>query len=933
MKTPTSTWRIWNRWRKKCLTWSGLAICVVAAFILFAHQQGGGQQKFWRWKEAFLSVEGNVIASALVGIALLLFWEKWLRRNAFFPADEVSFLRRKKLSRKELEAYEAERYMDILGKIDKHARENPRKNLFSFLLTGPEQSGKTSFAHYVNGKPGLRRKCLALEVPYAAIAGNPAALDEVFHWLCEGDESERIRYRIIVFHAGNSVRQVNELVEKLRIIQERFRKTGNGAKDSGSHKILLMVQFTGRRPLEAISADFKWAEILDGVFMLKYVSPDWIRKKLGKSGKPEADLVRLTRQLYLHSLGVPEWFNVLSGAASEEELFNIRHVYLEHLFPKKDNKGNDLDFWKSVFRARCADTLPFRFLANTFLLEKIHARDSALTCEWDRFLNDDIPSMDLVNGRAALKACGERFFGPLSEAFLLYHGFLPTVFRRGDDAEKRTVREVLEEMLKTMSSWREEAGSNAEHLRRRLLLEFGLPFFPYLSMCGVRLDDESMKTLRTRLLECVHSVVEENDVDYAGPALALLLGMECIGPDAAELERLAEPDVVKLAKVLWTDKGKETDPALEWAPRFLAFAALCENLYPDHLSRMAELFFSYAGHKLYQAFLRSKLGPLQSFHRLGECIQAFRRLACRSRDVFLINKLVELETLRLSFSRPTRYGDIAAIVDDYLTDKYGFLNDSKDFLQCRSWLRKTLCSEQLAKGNTSEAFSLPEYDDGWQTILHPSELWMANHAVQQVFLLAGEHHDIPVEKVRTILDDLMHRLHWYRGYVESAGESLPIVFANELLFAQINFLTYRKLVRSEPPDSGWRGLGLSPETEREVADFCEQGLVEAQCKAWRPMPDDPREKRRASASCGCRLACYLLVAFRRGLLDDGQWFVRPPWKEADSLPGTVLFRGRFPERDALIGEVIRVARLLGDGALEILAFLEKTMHPDAERGS
>ena len=839
-------WTLSRKWRKG-LFWGSLTTVTIAICGLLALLQGG--------REAVFSVAGNIIASALIGIVLLLFLEKWLQRNAFFPWDKVSsFLQRRTPSSKEMAQYESERYTVILGKIENHLTKDRQKKVFSFLLMGPEQSGKTCFARYINVTRPWRRKYLALEIPYAVVASNPAALDEVFHWLCEGDEGDRLRCRLIVFHAGNSVRQVNELVEKMRIVRERFRKIDE--TEARRHPILLIVQFTGQRPLEAISSDLDWDDVLDDVFPLNYIAPDWIAKEYAKRQEQKSEAIDpgFARQLYLHSLGIPEWYHALANADTQEGLFSARYAYLKRWFPAKDDDGQTQDFWNGILRVRCEDTLPFRFLANTFLLEKAYGQNTpeSVSVRWNKFLHEDLPAMDLVNGRAAVKACGEKFFGPLGEAFLLYHGFLPTVFSRNDDKMERTVRAILEELLKKLDDWNAKPKSNEEYLRRRLLMEFCLPLFPYLSMCGARLDDDATEKLRGRLLECARTVIEESDADYAEPAFALMIGMESKKPFEEELKRLSDPAIVKISEVLCADKTEEQDPALAWAPRFRAFVALCDTLYPDRLSRMAEYFFSYAGHKLYQAFMRSKIGPMRSFHLLGECIREFRRLACRSRNVLLINKLVELETLRLGFSCPVRYKDVVSIVDNYLTRKYGFFHDSKDFLQCRSWLRKTLCSEPLAKESQIEDFSLPEYDDGWQTILHRSELWMANHAAQQAFLLAKYNQKIPWEKVRKILDDLMLRLDWYRSYMESEKESLPIVFANELLFAQINFLTYRELVRTGPPDGEWTKLGLDPETERPVVEFCERGIVEAQRKAWGPMPTSSQERRRADASCGCR---------------------------------------------------------------------------------
>lgn len=918
-------WTLTRMWRKR-LFWSLLTMATISVCFLLAKLQGK--------EEAVFSLAGNIIASALIGIVLLLFWGKWLRRNAFFPAEEVSsFLKRNKLSSDELAKYEAHRYNDILNKITKkHLEKYPQKKVFSFLLMGPEQSGKTCFSRFVNGNCEFRREFFAQEVPYAVVAGNPAALDEVFRWLCDGDEGDRLKCRIIVFHAGNSVRQVNELVEKMRIVQERFRKIGGDEEAAVHHKILLMVQFTGRRPLEAISADFKWNEVLDDVFVLNYISPDWIAKECSK--RKDITNQDFARDLYLHSLGIPEWYNTLSNADTVDKLFSARHAYLERWFREKDDEGQPLDFLKCILRVRNTDMLPFRFLANTFLLEKIYGRDSKLSNKWESFLHNELPAMDIVNGRAAVKACGEKFFGPLCEAFLLYHGFLPTVSRKNSNAEKRTIREILEWLLVELGTWDATSKMNVDYLRRRLLIEFCVPFFPYLSMCGVRLNDELTKMLRDRLFECVQTVIEESDADYAEMALALMIGMKSKGPYMADLRRLSNPAVVKLTEVLSIDETEEQDPALAWAPRFKSFVSLCDTLYPDRLSQMAENFFSYAGHQLYQAFMRSKIGRLQSFHLLGGCIQEFRRLACRSQNALLINKLVELETLRLSFSSPTRYDDVGTIVDDYLTDKYAFFHDSKDFLQCRSWLRKTLCSEQLAKESQIKDLSLPEYVDGWQKILHPSELWMANHAIQQAFLLSKYNNEIPKKKVQMILDDLLRRLHWYCGYREITGESLPIVFANELLFAQINFLSYRHLIQKEPQDGNWRKLFLDSKMEREVTEFCKKGIIEAQHKLWGQMPDNPHERRQVDESCGCRLVKYLLVAFTRELMDDGRYFVRLSEIPVADLPNSVLFQGTsLEQRLEFIQKALGVEEMLGGGDGATIQFLKKSLQPEATKGN
>ena len=922
-------WSLPRIWRKR-LFWGVLVTGVIALYFVLSLLHGG--------MNAVLSVAENIIASAVVGITLLLFLEKLFRRNAFFPWKDVSsFLRRKGPSPSEVAKYESDRYKDILGTIiEDHLEKYPQKKVFSFLLMGPEQSGKTCFALYVNGTSGVRQKFLALEVPYAVVVGNPVALDEVFRWFCDGDEGDRLRCRLIVFHAGNSVRQVNELIEKIRVVQERFRKIGNSETGDIGHQIILMVQFTGRRPLEAISSDFKWDDVLDGVFPLNYIAPDWIakeycrkREKKGKAIDPDS-----ARQLYLHSLGVPEWYHALADADTEDGLFLARHDYLKRWFPSKDDRDQPPDFLNGILLARCVDTLPFRFLANTFLLEKVYNREPWLSKVWDDFLRDTLPTMDLVNGRVAVKDCGEKFFGPLCEAFLLYHGFLPTVFRWDGDKEERTVREVLEGFLESLDTWAVDPDSNAEYLRRRLLMEFCVALFPYLSMSGARLNDGAANKLRDRLFECAQAVVAESDADYAEKVFALMMGMEGEGTHHTDLKRLSDPSIVKLAEILETDGTEPLDSALAWAPRFHTFVSLCDKLYPDRLPQMAEFFFSYAGHKLYQAFMRSKIGSVPRFHLLGRCIREFRRLACRSQNVLLISKLVELETLRLGFSRPVRYEDVIFIVDDYLTRKYGFFHDSKDFLQCRSWLRKTLCSERLVKGSTILDLSLPEYDNGWQTILHQSELWMANHAVQQVFLLSRCKQRIPWEKVRNILDDLMRRLNWYRCYQKSTDESLPIVFANELLFAQVNFLTYRDELRTDSPDGEWAKLGLDSEMERNVVAFCERGIVEAQRKAWGPMPSDPQERRRADAFCGCRLVNYLLVAFRRNLLNDGKYFVRPSESLVKGLPDSVLFNGTdAKKRVDFIQEVLQVESSLGGGDEAIIRLLQQFLPPETVRGN
>lgn len=934
-------WTLSRRWRKG-LFWGSLTTITIAICGLLALLQGG--------REAVVSLGENIIASALVGIVLLLFLGKWLQQNAFFPWSEVSsFLRRRKPSSKEMAQYESERYMDILGKIEDHLGKYRQKKVFSFLLMGPEQSGKTCFTKYINVTRRWRRKYLALEVPYAVVANNPAALDEVFHWLCDGDEGDRLRCRLIVFHAGNSVRQVNELVEKMKIVRERFRKID--ATETKRHPILLIVQFTGRRPLEAISSDLDWNDVLDDVFSLNYIAPDWIakeyarkREKNGKAVDPD-----FARQLYLHSLGVPEWYHALSDAETEDDLFLARYAYLERWFPAKDDKGQAHGFWGGILRVRCEDMLPFRFLANTFLLEKAYGRDTAessLSVRWSKFLREELPEMDLVDGRAAVKACGERFFGPLSESFLLYYGFLPTVFRSGKDLEQRPVREILEEMIGFFMWGNDDADKtdrddnidkkeptdlNKLYLRRRLLLEFGFYFQRYIAHGGVRIDKAEAK-LKSCVLECVDAIINERDADFAEPTLALMFFMNFDGPRISELEKLSDPTIVKLLSILREGSGGKPS-APEWAARFLKFASVCGDTFLNWLPPMAETLFLHAAHKLYQTFMETKSEELPCFHMLEQCIRVFRRLACRSQDTFLINKLVELETLRLSFAKPIRYDDVNGIVNEHLAKKYAFFYDSKDFLQCRSWLRKNLFSKNLAVKSKKMTLSLPEYDDGWQTILHRSELWMANHAVQQVFLLAKYNHEIPWEKVRIILEDLMLRLDWYRNYMESARESLPIVFANELLFAQINFLTYRELVRRDPPNGEWTKLDLDPKTERAVVEFCEEELVKAQRKVWGPMPTNPQERRRADAFCGCRLVKYLMVAFRRGLMADGRRLIRLSDIPADTLPGSVLFQGKFPERDEFIGAVLDIERSLegGDGAT--VRFLQASLKPEEKKGA
>ena len=952
MKSFPPAKQTWSRlWRKRFI-WLGLSSCVFVAYVLFSWRQGV--------EEAALSVAGDIIASAMVGIALLLFWDKLLRKTTFFPSDEVSFLTRRKLARKELATYEAKRYDKLLDTIKSHLDDNEGKKLFSFLLMGPEQSGKTSFSLFVNGNPEYRRKYLALEVPYAAIANNPEALDEVFHWLCEGDEGERIPCRIIVFHAGNSVRQVNELVDKLGIIQERFRKIGGEEGDSVRHKILLMVQFTGRRPLEAISSDFNWDEVLDGTLLLNYISPEWILEECSKPGGSGADVAR---ELYLHTLGIPDWYNALKDSRNSDELFLARWQYMGHWFANSDNAILPKTFcpenasWPRIVQTRCPDSLPFRFLANTYLLEKTYHAQSRLGNALLRFLHEELPAMDLVSGRKTVRLLGKRFFEPLSDAFLLYHGYLPSVVRlekvsrTGARPEKMTFREMVPELMNTVLTWRNSEGTNEEYLRRRLMIEFFVSFLRYLSSCNIRMEKESEAKFEKRLAECLRAVIDEKDSGYADAALVLSLIMgrhKAIVTEqvVTDLESLANPHMVKLTRLLRHGVDGEED-AMGWAQRFLDFAVQCDELYPGHLPRLVEILFFHAGTKLYQEFVHAyagnalyqesvpepeqkRLAPLV-FHRLEQCIRAFRRLACRSQDVYIINKLVELDTLRLAFSRPTGYAGVAKVVQRELTDKYAFFYDSKDFLECRSWLRKTLCTVQIVeKELTGNKISLPEYENRWEIILHPAELWMANHAFQQAYLLTKHGHSVNSVKrdyQKLILDDLTRRLLWYRDFKESSPSN-PIAkrFENELLFAQINYLTYRDLATPEAAEGDWKGLKLdcSEQDLAELTEFCEEGLIGAQRKLWGPIPNDPRECRRLTDSGG-RLARFVAVAFGRKLMDNHpRLFVDPLSVGVGKAEDTVLFKGEFSDRDKLVGEAKRILAANGRLSAKALQWLEST---------
>jgi hypothetical protein len=937
-------------WRKRFI-WLGLSSCVFVAYVLFSWRQG--------IEEAALSVAGNIIASAIVGIVLLLFWDKLLRKTTFFPSDEVSFLTHRKLARKELETYEANRYDKLLDTIQSHLDNNEGKKLFSFLLMGPEQSGKTSFSLFVNGNPKYRRKYLALEVPYAAIADNPEALDEVFHWLCEGDEGERIQCRIIVFHAGNNVRQVNELVDKLGIIQERFRKIGGDGGASVRHKILLMVQFTGRRPLEAISSDFNWDEVLDGTLLLNYISPDWILEECNKPGGSGANVAR---ELYLHTLGIPDWYNALKDSRNRDELFLARWHYLGHWFANSGNAVLPKTFcpenasWPRIVQTRCPDSLPFRFLANTYLLEKTYHAQSRLGAALLRFLNEELPAMDLVSGRKTVRLIGQRFFEPLSDAFLLYHGYLPsvvrseTVSRTGSTPEKMTFREMVPELMNTVLTWQNSEGTNEEYLRRRLMIEFFVSFLRYLSSCNIRMEKETEAKFEKRLEECLRAVIDEKDSGYADAALVLSLLMGRHGEIVtkqviADLESLAHPHMVKLTGLLRHSVDGEED-AMGRAQRFLDFTARCDELYPGHLPRLVEILFFHAVTKLYQQFVHAYAGnalnqesvpePEQKrldslvFHRLEQCIRSFRRLACRSQDVYIINKLVELDTLRLAFSRPTGYAGVAKVVQRELTDKYAFFYDSKDFLECRSWLRKTLCTVQIAKKEWTgkdeyENFELPEYDRRWETILHPSELWMANHAAQQAFLLTKHGHSVKRDYQKLILNDLTRRLLWYRDLKESSPSN-PVAkrFENELLFAQINYLTYCDLAFPESSEGDWKGLDLdcSKQELAELAEFCKEGLIGAQRKLWGALPNDPREYRRLTDSA-CRLARFVAIAFGRNLMDKNPLlFVDPLSVGVGKAEDTVLFKGKFSDRDILVEEAKRILAANGRLSAEVLQWLE-----------
>ena len=298
---------------------------------------------FYFWRGRTQDVWGNVIADFLVGAVMVFFWQRELRKISFFGAHDVSLLHKSPLNNgasiKE-KKFETLRYENIITDIERSLRQRPEKKFFFFLLQGPQQSGKTSFVRYINSEKTDRFQ--AWEIPYAALKSDSAALEDLFSWICNGDERwDKRRKRILVFHAGDSVKQANYLMEQLRILSVRLKKMVSLSEfslEADSRPCIFVVQLTGRLPMDAVFSDFHWDNIFNNMLTLNYITPDKMDAELTEEYKnpalPEKERWEYIRMLYLHSLGIPGWYYELKHAKNEGRSGLLTNSFTE-LFEKR----------------------------------------------------------------------------------------------------------------------------------------------------------------------------------------------------------------------------------------------------------------------------------------------------------------------------------------------------------------------------------------------------------------------------------------------------------------------------------------------------------------------------------------------------------------------------------------------------------------------
>lgn len=825
---------------------------------------------FYFWWGRTQEVWGNVIADCLVGAVMVFFWQRALRKISFFGAHDVSVLHKSPLnmgaSLKE-KKFEILRYEAIITDIKVSLRQRPEKKFFFFLLQGPQQSGKTSFVRYINSEK--TDKFQAWEIPYATLTSDSAALEDLFSWICNGDERwDNRRKRILVFHAGDSVEQANYLMEQLRILSVRLKKMvalSEFSLEADSSPCIFVVQLTGRLPMDAVFSDFHWDNIINNMLTLNYITPEKMDAELTEEYKnpalPEKERWEYIRLLYLHSLGIPAWYYELKHAKNEgrsglltnsfAELFEKRIAYCRKIFSSGSAKNKDAADRKSksfeeIISLHDGDPLQHFFLASTFLLGKVYEYVPDKNLEIPGFLPlhgehsvlkeffRKLLKSDLITGRKLMRDFCMNFVDPFCQSLLIYDGFLPTTIVFSGKPEKNTIDsariELLDLLLKTKPG---TDAKNDYYLRSRLLLECLIRLLPYHIECRARVED----TCILGILECISEIVNDYDQEYADIASVLLQVTGQKELMSAELRYLTSPVIREMITLL---SDISADDIVRRCDCFLQFSSRCRELFPTGLTQLGEVLFFYASNKLYQAFLqqRKEDPSLKNYLLLDRCIRDYRASTRNSRNLYLVVKLEELETLRMTFARPANIEDIINMVQNELVDRYEIFYDGKTFLQCHSWVCKQLLSphglQQLGDDDYDEKLKalLCEYSEKWQEILYTSEIWLPNNILQIFFLIQSKiqeksSRNINIEDIcprmaDACIKDLESRLSVFfneQKYRLRNGIE-PVPFSSDLLFAQISYLLYIK--RNQPKNRN-----------EELFKYCRTELQNSFLELWK----------------------------------------------------------------------------------------------------
>ena len=867
----------------------------------------------------------NIIADCLMGAAMVVVWQRVLRKIAFFDASYVSLLHRTQLKKGTKANFETRRYEEIITDI-KDSLDNQRgKKFFFFLLQGPEQSGKTSFVRYINSEKS--EEFQVWEIHYAALTSDSAALENLFDWICNGDERwDKCKKRIVVFHAGDSVKQANYLMEELRILSIRLKKM---LPLSECSQCIFVVQLTGRHPMDAVFSDFQWDKVFNNMLTLNYITPDKMAAELDKEypGLPTKEHWEYTRMLYLHSLGIPAWYCELKHSKNEggnewlknpsAELFKKRVAYCRKLFPVFP--GEKSKSFEDIISQRDGDPLQYLFLANTYLLEVVYDHDisggkTGGTQQQPDFLPlhgqnsvlkpffRKLMSSDLITGRRLMHDFCMNFVDPFCKSLLIYDGFLPTKIVFCEKPEKNTIDSARIELLDLLFKTTLDA-KNADYLRSRLLLGCLIRLLPYHIECRARVENAYI----AEIPKCISKIVSDYDQEYADVASVLLQVTGQKELMSAELRSLTSPAIRELITLL---SDISADDIVRRCDCFLQFSSRCRELFPADLTQLAELLFFYASNKLYQAFLQQRKGDtsLKNYLLLDRCIRDYRASSRNSRNLYLVVKLEELETLRMTFARPVQIEDIINMIQNELVNRYEIFYDGKTFLQCHSWVCKQLLSphglQQLGCDDYDEKLEdlLCEYSENWQEILYPSEIWLPNNILQIFFLVQSKiqeksSRNINIEEIcprmaEACIKDLESRLSAFSNEQKYRLENgiEPVPFSCDLLCAQISYLFY--IERNQPENRN-----------KELFKYCRTELQNSFLELWKT--DDSS----SNPDFGNMLKSKysdLQRFINRGLLLDDPGFICLSAEvcSEDVLQKTAIFRfDDDPDRMNLVKEI------------------------------